>query len=135
VIVEKHLDHQLDGVIAVKFVDRGESRDYNQRFAQQDYATDVLSFAYNEVESSPVTENALGDIVICTPIAAEQAQQYGIPLRAEITLLLVHGILHIAGFDHQHQESAAKTSFAQIQNAIMEELGLPAREYFDDHHH
>ena len=130
---ERLANIELDGDVTVKFVNQAASRYYNQTYAKHDYPTDVLSFAYTEDKTpSPSGEVSLGDIIICTPIAVAHAKQYRIPLEAEVTLLLAHGLLHIAGYDHQNP--ATKASFAQIQNAIMKELGIPAREYFNDHH-
>ncbi len=124
---------QIQGVINVQFVNEADSRKYNKRYAGNDYPTDVLSFSYNELKLEQKTNielstDELGDIVICTPIARQQASEHNIELQAELLLLLVHGCLHILDLDHSKNND--KTGFANYQNAIMKALNLPAREYF-----
>lgn len=127
--VQKATGFKLRGSITVAFVSRPRSRKLNRQFSGHDYATDVLSFAY-EPDSTPTTPAPpiLGDIAICTSIAKKQARQHKISLLAEVNLLLVHGLLHVLGFDHD--QPLTQASFENTQNAIMKELKLPARQFF-----
>ena len=113
-----------EGDISLAFVSRAESQRLNSQYAGNDYPTDVLSFPYRE---EGVIENEFsGEIVICSNIARAQAKEYGTDLESEATLLVVHGILHIYGLDHQNKDS--KTSFELIQNDIMKSLNLKNRK-------
>ena len=80
-------------------------RRLNARFAGNDYATDVLSFPLMEgEEEGPLV---LGDIVLCPAVAARNAQRLGHSRAEEMDTLLVHGLLHILGHDHQGAEDKA----------------------------
>ena len=83
--------------LSVSLVDADEMSDLNDRFAGEAGPTDVLSFTMDE-------EGLLGDVVICPEVAAKQNED----LDAELRLLLVHGILHLLGYDHHedHERSA-----------------------------
>jgi probable rRNA maturation factor len=87
--------------------------------------TDVLSFPMDELRPGDNSENAadslLGDIVICPQVAQEQASSANKPVTAEIDLLLVHGLLHLLGFDHA-DEIEHKEMF-DLQQKILDEWG------------
>jgi probable rRNA maturation factor len=79
----------------------------NLKYLAEDRPTDVLSFPMNEqLDAVPVFVNApdarlhLGDIVISYPTAVRQAEEHNHPVNREITILLIHGILHLLGYDH-----------------------------------
>lgn len=76
--------------LSVSLVSTGEMADLHQRYLDEDGPTDVLSFTMDE-------EGLLGDVVICPAVAESQSED----LAAELRLLLVHGILHLLGYDHQ----------------------------------
>ena len=78
--------------VAVRLTSDAELRRLNRAYAAEDHATDVLSFAG--------TDEHLGDIAISWPAAVRQAKEYGHPEATELALLSVHGLLHLAGWDH-----------------------------------
>jgi len=86
-------------VVSVVFVGDKEMRRINERYRGRDYATDVLSFSYGSVELDGIV--FLGDIVIAPGIAFKQANQNRISPEQEMRRLLVHGILHLVGYDHE----------------------------------
>lgn len=90
---------KLEGGIVIKIGDKEESRQLNATYRQMDDATDVLSFPFNE--QLPGGGYFLGDIHICYPVALEQAQAGGITVEKELFTLMVHGILHLSGQDHE----------------------------------
>jgi probable rRNA maturation factor len=93
----------------------------NLKYRQVDAPTDVLSFPSGEVD--PDTSNLyLGDIVISLPRAQEQASAEGHPLEDELQLLVVHGTLHLLGYDHT--EMTDKKSMQAAQDNILNQLGL-----------
>lgn len=91
--------------LSILFVTRDHIRRLNHRFAGDDYATDVLAFPMLEDGED---ESLLGDVVVCPDVAEEHAQKVGYPLSRELDTLVVHGILHLLGYDHQGKEDKAR---------------------------
>lgn len=89
--------------LSILYVDKEHIRKLNQRFAKNDYATDVLAFPMRDGEDSIDDDDGtlLGDVVICPAIAEEHATRLGHGLVKELDTLLVHGTLHLLGYDHQ----------------------------------
>ena len=83
-------------------------RSLNQRFAGKDYATNVLAF------ESDITDY-LGDIAICSPVAAAEASGQGKDLCDHIAHLVVHGTLHLCGFVHDDDKSAAEMEQQEVR--------------------
>ncbi len=95
-------------------------RALNRDFRQKDAVTDVLSFP--AAEGADVTADGyLGDIAVCLPRAAEQADAYGHSLSRELAFLCVHGALHLMGYDHI--EPADEARMRGRQSAILEAFG------------
>ncbi len=89
--------------VGITLVDNAEIQQINAEYRQIDQATDVLSFALDEGEafpSLPEEEHLLGDIIISMERAQEQALEYGHSLSREVAYLLIHGLLHLLGYDH-----------------------------------
>ncbi len=80
----------------------------NRSFRKIDAPTNVLSFPMQEGEFSGMTPGLLGDVVISAQTAAREAEQAGITLDQRMSQLLVHGILHLVGFDHEAGDEAAR---------------------------
>jgi len=87
---------------------RAKIKKLNHDYRQKDYVTDVLSFPIydnirpdKKVKERLLAEIDLGDIVICKDVAKSQAREFGITFEEEIIHLLVHGLLHLLGFDHE----------------------------------
>ena len=95
------VDGKRGGQITVRFVDVEEGRLLNKDFRSKDYATNVLSFPY---ESEPIV---CGDLVICAPVVEREAAEQGKTLEAHFAHLVVHGVLHLQGYDHETGEKAA----------------------------
>lgn len=87
--------------VTVRFVDEDEGRGLNERFRRKDRPTNVLSFPY----SSP--PQLAGDLVVCVPVVLREAQEQGKPPFAHFAHLIVHGMLHLQGYDHDNDEDAA----------------------------
>ncbi len=93
--------------LSVAFVGSERMRRLNAGYRGINRATDVLSFALSEITPSDYRIPSfpgplpLGDIVICVPKASAQAREYGITFREELLRLLIHGLLHLAGYDHE----------------------------------
>lgn len=88
------------------FVDNETIREMNREYRDKDAATDVLSFPMYEADEEIDDEEEIlfGDIVISLERAQEQCEEYGHSLEREVMYLLVHGLLHLAGYDHMEEE-------------------------------
>ena len=95
-----------DGVeLSVLLVDAPHIRQLNARFAGDDHPTDVLSFPMGEDDEN---DDVLGDVVLCPDVAQRNAERLGHSLDLELNVLLVHGILHLLGYDHQDRDDRAE---------------------------
>ena len=97
-----------DAEVSVLLIGDGGMRTLNRRYRGKDRTTDVLSFPLREGKFSRVQPHLLGDIVISVPAAARQAKAAGETLLNEIDRLLVHGFLHLLGYDHERGEVEAR---------------------------
>jgi probable rRNA maturation factor len=100
------LVEQSQAELSVALVNNREIRKLNAKYRQKDYPTDVLSFpAANEL---PMGVRLLGDVVISVEKAEEQAKQRGRTLNEETVTLLIHGVLHLLGYDHERSAKDAR---------------------------
>jgi probable rRNA maturation factor len=104
--------------IAIRFVDEEEARALNRDYRRKDYATNVLSFPY---ETSPLIQ---GDLVVCVPVVAREAAEQGKSVTAHCAHLVVHGLLHLQGHDHEAGDEEALAMEAK-EREILESLGFP----------
>jgi probable rRNA maturation factor len=115
--------------VSVLLTDDADIRQLNRDYRSIDTPTDVLAFAMREGEGSDINPILLGDLVISLETAARQvATKDGVSgirgsLETEVALLVVHGALHLLGYDHQTQEEA--TTMFEKQNAIFCLLQVP----------
>ena len=118
--------------LSIQVVDDDVMQSHNRVYRQQDAPTDVLSFAIREGASSAIEipealaaelDSELGDLLLAFPYASRQAQQYGHSLAAELQLLVVHGTLHLLGFDHdtEARQAAMWRKQAEILANLMHE--------------
>ncbi|MDF2591285.1 MAG: putative metal-dependent hydrolase [Clostridia bacterium] len=115
-VVQKALETfvEEDYEVSISFVDNNEIKDLNKQYRNKDTATDVLSFPlmefeiseenYNNEEEYVQEDRLLGDIVISLERAEEQAVEYGHSFERELAFLVVHGVLHLLGMDHEVEE-------------------------------
>lgn len=88
--------------------DSGRLRRLNRKYRQIDRVTDVISFAMREGQPHPGATSELGDIYISLPRTRRQARQYRVSFDQELRRLVVHGTLHLLGYDHQKPAQAAR---------------------------
>ncbi|QSO46104.1 rRNA maturation RNase YbeY [Alicyclobacillus mengziensis] len=118
----------VTGEVSVSLVTDEEIHELNQTYRNVDRPTDVLSFALREGDDDGFADfeeldlEPLGDIVISVPTALRQAEEYGHSPEREIGFLLVHGFLHLLGYDHQ--DEPAEAEMTRIQEQVLEEVGL-----------
>lgn len=101
--------------ISISFVDRDEIKSLNYEYRDMDEVTDVLSFPLSNPEEwkDDGIPTALGDIIICMDVAREQALEYGHSFERELGFLAIHGLLHLAGYDHINPEEENEMRHAQ----------------------
>ncbi len=96
------------------FLDQLEARKLNKQYRQRNYATDVLSFEGD-------TDHSLGELVICPTVIRQQAGDHGLSFKEELGYMVLHGVLHLLGFDHERGGAEAKQMF-EIQDQVFEQL-------------
>ena len=101
-------------------------QELNSQFLGIDAPTDVLSFPSGETDPGS-GETYLGDIIISFPRALAQASEAGHSPEAEAQLLLVHGVLHLLGYDHAENEE--KEAMWAAQKAVLTQLGVPLKRF------
>ncbi|BCU52436.1 putative rRNA maturation factor [Staphylococcus auricularis] len=114
-----------DTELSITFVDKDEIQQINHMYRDKDKVTDVISFALEEDEpeiSGLDMPRVLGDIIICTDVAEEQASEYGHSFERELGFLALHGFLHLLGYDHMN-EADEKEMFGR-QDTILNAYGL-----------
>jgi probable rRNA maturation factor len=99
-------------------VDEAQSRELNQRYRGKDRPTNVLAFP---ADSGLLDYDNLGDLVICAPVVRAEAREQGKTEEAHWAHLVVHGMLHLQGFDHQDERQAAEMEALEIE--ILDTLG------------
>jgi probable rRNA maturation factor len=104
--------------VDVLVTDSAEMRSLNRRFRGKDKPTDVLSFPSLTAKFSGHRDNYAGDIVICFDIATENAVRFGHAAGEEIKILTLHGILHLAGFDHERDNGGMARKEAQLRQVL-----------------
>jgi probable rRNA maturation factor len=109
------------GELSVAFVDNDRMQAFNRQFRGDDKPTDVLSFS--DGSRDPDTDELyFGDVILGLTVAEAQAAAAGHPLKSEIALLTVHGVLHLLGYDHDSE--ATKQTMWQAQSDILHRLNV-----------
>jgi len=109
-----------DSKVTIRIVDREEGAELNRKYRKGEGATNVLSFTYADGPFSP--PDLLGDIVICAPVVEQEAIQQKKVLDAHWAHLVVHGILHLCGYNHIDQKDAG--AMEQLESEILCQLGF-----------
>ncbi len=100
-------------VVSIAFIKKEEIKRLNKQYLKRDYPTDVLSFSeaeinYSKKEKHLSAKNTLGEVVICPIQVEKNAQELGFTFKKELNRVLIHGILHLLGYDHEGSEKEAK---------------------------
>lgn len=107
--------------LVIRIVDEAESRELNHQFRGKDKPTNVLSFPFEAPPGFPC--NHLGDLAICAPVVEREAREQGKPSEAHWAHMLVHGVLHLLGHDHQNDAEAEAMEALEVE--ILARLGFP----------
>jgi len=111
--IKAALHHDVQ--IALRIVDEAEGRDLNRDFRGKDYATNVLTFVYDE--ATPL----YGDVVVCAQVVEREAREQHKDLAAHYAHLAIHAILHLQGYEHDDEQDASEME--KLETAIMLKLG------------
>lgn len=114
VITAAELEGYSGGEVSIAFVSNQKIKELNAKYRNKNEVTDVLSF--------PMDQELLGDIIISTQRASEQALEYGHSLKRELAYLTVHGMLHLFGYDHHSKEE--KDEMRQKEERILTQLDI-----------
>lgn len=114
--------------ITLRFVDAKEGQELNRNYRGKDYATNVLTFAYNEPDSNNEFNDFLydftqADIILCTDVLQREAAEQKKTLESHAAHLVIHGVLHAQGYDHESDEEAEEMEALEIE--FLAALGLP----------
>ncbi len=115
------------GKVDVLITNNRELRSLNRRFRDKDVPTDVLSFPAHARSPNELA----GDIAISAEIAALNARKLGHSVADEIGILILHGMLHLAGYDHEHDNGAMRRKEAQLRRQFKLPVGLTERHTLD----
>ncbi len=102
----------------MRIVGHSEGQQLNHQYRHKDYATNVLTFDYQQEPT------VVADLVLCAPVVEREALEQGKTLEAHYAHLLVHGTLHAQGWDHETSEEDAQ-EMEDYETAILQELGYP----------
>jgi len=108
--------------LTIRFVDAEEGRELNRAYRDKDYATNVLTFAYNEGdEELPDDAPTQADIILCTDVLEKEAAEQKKTVEEHTAHLIVHGVLHAQGYDHLDDDEAAEME--GLETEILAGLG------------
>ncbi|MBM3336706.1 MAG: rRNA maturation RNase YbeY [Betaproteobacteria bacterium] len=105
--------------LTLRFVNESEGRALNRDYREKDYATNVLTFAYGETKENIIQ----ADIVFCVDVLMREADERQISLQQHAAHLVVHGVLHAQGYDHEVEEDAQEMEL--LETEILAGLGMP----------
>lgn len=124
-VIKKTLAHEKaeNSCFSIIFVGNEEIQEINKKYRNIDKITDVISFAFEDNEDIVYNEiRVLGDIYVCIPRMLEQAQTYEHSKKRELSFLVVHGLLHLLGYDHIKKEE--EEVMFKLQELILNEAGI-----------
>lgn len=115
---------QHDVRMTLRIVDEAEGRELNKKYRGKDYATNVLTFVYDDADMLPGDADFIcGDAVICAPVVEQEAAAQHKDLLAHYAHLAIHAALHLQGYDHLNNVDAAEME--ALETALMLELHYP----------
>ncbi|MDP4029886.1 MAG: rRNA maturation RNase YbeY [Gallionella sp.] len=117
-----------DAAMTLRIVDEAEGRELNRTYRGKDYATNVLTFVYDDEQTPPGLplsgeEILVGDVVICAPVVEREAREQGKDLAAHYAHLAIHAALHLQGYDHENDSDATEMETLEVD--VMLKLRYP----------
>jgi len=118
------LNQDRQGSIVIRLVDEVESQSLNDQYRHKNAPTNVLSFPFEmpvEIESEEISVH-LGDLIICVPIVNNEAVLQGKSANAHWVHMVIHGVLHLLGYDHSDEDEAIEMEALEIE--LLNQLGI-----------
>lgn len=115
------LPQDCQAEIGIRITDKTESAELNQQYRGKANPTNVLSFSYEYAQINTDTK-IVGDLVVCAPIVTQEAKAAGIKLEARWAHMIIHGMLHLQGYDHEKDADAAEMEGLEI--TLLQSLGF-----------
>ncbi|MGZ3793306.1 MAG: rRNA maturation RNase YbeY [Bdellovibrio sp.] len=100
--------------LTLVFLNKAPAKKLNFEFRQKNYATDVLSF-------DSLDNSSLGELILCPEVLKQQAKEHGLSYKLELGYMLLHGVLHLLGYEHETNDTDAQKMF-RLQDAVFEKL-------------
>lgn len=116
-LIEKSEDCHFQ-LVEIVFVNKPKIKDVNRDYLQREYVTDIISFPYNKPDSTHEPE---GTLYCCAPRIFEQAEEFGQPAKREFRRIIIHGLLHLIGYDDQSKQ--AKEEMRRREDFYLQKLG------------
>lgn len=113
----------IPGEVVIRIVGESESARLNQRYRGKHGPTNVLAFPAGDTMAPGSEPKPLGDIVICGPVVAREADEQQKPLQEHWAHIIIHGCLHLCGYDHELEAEAERME--SRERALLSELGIP----------
>jgi len=107
--------------VCIRIVDSAESQSLNSKYRNTNKPTNVLSFPYDIPKEVELESRLLGDLVVCSPIIETEAKQQGKNLEAHWAHMIIHGTLHLLGYDHIQDAEAVKMEAIEVE--LLKRLG------------
>ena len=117
---ETALQQQQETEITIRIVDEDESQQFNTQYRGKKKPTNILSFPFEK--PALVETPLLGDLLVCAPLVADEAQQQGKSPEAHWAHIVIHGILHLQGYDHETADDAAVMEALEVK--LLAQLGF-----------
>jgi len=117
----EHADTGVGGDLTLRLVDEDESASLNETYRHRHGPTNVLSFPFEDPPG--VDSGILGDLVICVPVVQREADEQGKTFDAHLAHMVVHGVLHLLGYDHLVEVEAVRME--SLETRVLIELGFP----------
>ena len=119
--VSQELFSGSHGCIGLVFIGTRRMKAINRKFLNHDYATDVICFSYEHATRFPHEDNLSGEIYICPAAVVEHANDLGVPPGEELLRVVIHGLLHLAGYEDA--TPADRRSMTKLQERLLGRLG------------
>jgi probable rRNA maturation factor len=120
-------DQNKEFEVVVRLVDEAESAQLNQEYRHKTGPTNILSFEFEVPDGIPL--NLLGDLVICAPIIEKEALEQGKQLEHHWAHIVIHGVLHLRGYDHLAEDEALEMENKEIEILKTMNISNPYQEY------
>lgn len=118
-VLEALPEQKKDSELTIRVVDEAEITALNRQYRGKEGATNVLSFPYEAIPG--VATDLLGDIVICAPVVASESVTQDKPLDAHWAHMVIHGVLHLLGYDHHQDDEAHRMEVREAE--LLDSLG------------